>query len=65
MNITRQSGNFQFQEDPSSKYVQSIGKIYHEVLSLMKILQSKPQVENLNMNCSDLYYTVIEKKKCE
>ena len=32
MNIRRQSVNFQFEEDPLSKSVQGIGKVYHEVL---------------------------------
>ena len=36
MNIRRQSGNFQFEEDPYSKGVQGIDKIYHEVLLLRK-----------------------------
>ena len=36
MNIRRQSGFFQLEEDPFSKDVQAFGKIYHEVLLLMK-----------------------------
>ena len=36
MNIRKQSGAFQFEEDPFSKTAQSIRKIYHEVLLLMK-----------------------------
>ena len=35
--------NFNFEEHPFAKDAQSIGKIYHEVLMLMKILQTKPQ----------------------
>ena len=50
--------NFQTQEDPFSKNAQGISKINHEVLLLMKFLQSKPQVKNLNIICYDLYYTV-------
>ena len=42
MNIRRQSNTFQFEEDPSSKTAQSIGKIHHEVLLLFNFLQSKP-----------------------
>ena len=53
--------NFQTQEDPFSKNAQGISKTYHEVLLLMKYLQTKPQVWNLNINFYDLYYTVIEK----
>ena len=52
--------NFQTQEDPFSKNAQGISKIYHEVLLLMKFLQTKPQVKNMNINYNDLYYTVIK-----
>ena len=53
--------NFQTQDqDPFSKNAQGISKIYHEVLLLMKILQTKPQVKNMNINYFDLYYTVIK-----
>ena len=52
--------NFQTQEDPFAKNAQGISKIYHEVLLLMKFLQTKPQVKNMNMNYYDLYYTVIK-----
>ena len=54
MNIRRQSGTFQFHEDPFSKNVQSTGKLYHEVLFLMKFLQTKPQVKKTNIECYDL-----------
>ena len=52
--------NFQTQEDPFSRNDQGISKIYHEVLLLMKFLQTKPQVKNMNINYYDLYYTVIK-----
>ena len=52
--------NFQTQQDPFSKTAQGISKIYHEVLLLMKFLQTKPQVKNMNINYFDLYYTVIK-----
>ena len=53
--------NFQTQhKDPFSKNVQGINKIYHEVLLLMKLLQTKPQVKYMNINYYDLYYTVIK-----
>ena len=42
MNIRRQGDNSQFDEDPFSKNVPGIGKIYHEVLLLKKLLQTKP-----------------------
>ena len=52
--------NFQTQKYPSAKNAHSISKIYHEVLLLMKFLQTKPQVKNMNNNYYDLYYTVIK-----
>ena len=54
MNIRRQTNTFQF-EDPFSKDVQGIRKIYHEVLLLMKCLQTKPQIKKMNINYYDLY----------
>ena len=51
--------NFQTQEDPFAKNAQGISKNYHEVLFLMKFLQTKPQFRNMNNNYFDLYYTVI------
>ena len=55
--------NFQtHHEDPFSRNAQGISKIYHEVLLLMKFLQTKPQVKNMNINYYDLYYTVIKKR---
>ena len=50
--------NFQTQEDLFAKITQGISKIYHEVILLMKFLQTKPQVKNMNINFYDLYYTV-------
>ena len=57
--IEMKNKNFQTQQDPFSKNVQGISKVYHEVLLLMKFLQTKPQVKNMNINYYDLYYTVI------
>ena len=51
--------NFQTYQDLFSKNAQGIGKIYHEVLLLMKFLQTKPQIKNMNVKYYDLYYTVI------
>ena len=50
MNIRRPSGNFQSQEDTFSKNVQDIGKVYHEVLLLMKMVQTKPHFKSMNIN---------------
>ena len=53
--------NFQTNnQDPFAKNAQGISKIYHEVLLLMKFLQTKPEVKNKNINYYDLYYTVIK-----
>ena len=53
--------NFQTNnQDPFAKNAQGISKIYHEVLLLMKFLQTKPEVKNMNINYYDLYYTVIK-----
>ena len=49
-------------EDLFAKNAQSISKIYHEVLLLMKFLQTKPQVKNMDINYFGLYYTVIENR---
>ena len=51
--------NFQTQEDPFSKNAQGNSKIYHKVLLIMKFLQTEPQVKNMNIDYSNLYYTVI------
>ena len=37
---------FQIQEDRFSGNPQGISRIYHEVLLLMKFLQTKPKVKN-------------------
>ena len=62
-NIRRQSDNFQFEEDPSSKNVEGVAKIYHDVLMLMKFLQIKPSVKKTNIRFYDLYYTVNKKQR--
>ena len=58
--IEMKNKNFQTQQDPFSRNSQGISKIYHEVLLLMKFLQTKPQVKNMKINYFDLYYTVIK-----
>ena len=55
-----QNKNFKTQQDPFAKVAQGNSKICQEVLLLMKSLQTKPQVKNMNINCYDLYYTVIK-----
>ena len=49
MKIRRQSGIFQIEEDVFSKSAQGITKIYHKVLLIWKILQTKPQDKNMNI----------------
>ena len=58
MKNRRQSGNFQFEKNPFSKSVRGSGKVYHEVLLLMNILQTNPEVMKMNNNYYDLDYTV-------
>ena len=65
MNYSRQSGYFQFEENFSSKGAQGIAFIMHKTLLLRKFLQTKPQVECMNINYFDLYYTIIENLSVE
>ena len=59
--IEMKNKNFQTKnQDPFAKNAQGISKIYHEVLLLMKFLQTKPEVKNMNINFFDLYNTVIK-----
>ena len=58
--IEMKNRNFQTQEDHFAKNAQGINKIYHEILFVMKFLQTKSQVKNMNTNYYDLYYTVIK-----
>ena len=51
---------FQTQQDPFGKNARGISRIYREVILLMKFLQTKPQVKNMNFNYYDLYFTVIK-----
>ena len=55
MNKRKRSGKFYFEEDPFSKDAQRISKKYQEVILLMKVLQSKPEVRGLNFNYYGLY----------
>ena len=55
--------NFRLDEDLFSKNAQSIGKIYHEVRLLMKLLKTKLQIKNMIIKYYDLFYTVIKNRK--
>ena len=52
-----------FDEDTFAENAQGRSKIYHEVLLLMKFLQTKPQVRNLNINYYDSFFTVIKNRE--
>ena len=56
----KKNKSFQIQQDIFAKNAQGISKNYHGVLLLMKYLQTKPQVKNMNNKYYDLYYTVIK-----
>ena len=59
--IEMKNKNFQSNtQDPFSRNSLGINRIYHELLLLMKFLQTKPQVKNMNINYYDLYNTVIK-----
>ena len=58
--MKKKQENSQTQQDLFAKNAQGISKINHEVLLLMKFLQTKPQVKNMNNKNYDLYYTVIK-----
>ena len=57
--IEMKNKNHQSQQDPFSRNDQGVSKIIHEVLLLMKFLQTKPQIKIMNINYYGLYYTVI------
>ena len=48
MGYKKRSKTFHFEEDGFSRNAQIIGKIYHEVVILIKFLQAKLQVKNMN-----------------
>ena len=59
--IEMKNKNFQTNnQDPFARNAHGINKIYHEVLLLMKFLQTKSQVKKMNINYYDLYFTVIK-----
>ena len=60
MKYRRQSGTFQFEEDTFPRNAEGISKIYHEVLLILKCLQTKPDVRGMNVKYFDLYQSVIK-----
>ena len=55
--------NIRLDDDPFAKNAQCISKIFHAVLKLMRFLQTKHQVKNMNIFYYDLYCTVIKNRK--
>ena len=49
-------------EDPFARNAQGVGKIYLEVIILMKFLQAKPLVRNIDFNFCDLYHSVFKNR---
>ena len=58
MNFRRQYESVQYEDDPVRRNAQSIAFIKHGPLKLMKLLQTKPQLENGDIE-KYLFYTVI------
>ena len=46
--------NFEVEEDFFAENAPGISEIYHDVILSMKVLQTKPQVINMNNNYFDL-----------
>ena len=38
-----------YDEDPFAKNAHSISKVFHEIILLIKFLQTKPQIKNMNI----------------
>ena len=61
MKHRRQRTTFQFQEGPFAKSARGRGKSFYEVLFSRKVLQTKPQVESMKTNYSDLFFLPLLK----
>ena len=59
MKYERQSGYFQFEEDPLRKNAEDLSKVFHEVALSMNFLKNKPQVKSKKIIFFDSYCTVI------
>ena len=53
---------FNFEKEPFSKNAQGIREYRHEVLLLMKFLQTKPQIKKMKISYYGLFDTVIENR---
>ena len=60
MNIRRQNGTFQFEEDTFAKNAEVNSETYHEVFLLMKFLQTKLQIKSLKIKYYDSIYTLLK-----
>ena len=58
MNYMRRRNIFQTEEGHFAQTAQAIRKSFHEVLLVMKILETKPHVESIYLNYYDLYCSV-------
>ena len=56
----RQSNNSHFEEDPFGRRAQGIPFIMHEVLLLLRFLQTKLQIKCVFLIYNDLYYNIIK-----
>ena len=52
--------NIKVDEDTFGNNAQGFSKIYHELLLLMKFLQTKPQVKDMNIKSSDLFILLLK-----
>ena len=62
MKTTRQTETFEFEKNPLPKSAELISKNIHEVLLLLKLSQTKPQIKSMNIVYYDLYYTVFKNR---
>ena len=60
MDYMRQSNTIQFEEDPFAENAKSIAQFYHEVVLILKYLQTMTQVGSMKIIYYELYYTVIK-----
>ena len=54
--------NIRFDDVPFAKNGRGISETDHEVLLIMKFLQTKPQAKNMNIKYYDFCYTVIKNR---
>ena len=62
MNSMRQSGFFQLKEGAFSGKAQCISIFFDEVLFVVKLLQTMPDVESMKKTYYEFYYTIIKNR---